>query len=157
MLFKKRFITVTLCIAACAVGISQGSELVINTATQQVETSIPSATDTVFELLVFEGSDWCHNCQRLERYVLSDPIFLQEIQQMGIAVQRVDFPQRKKLSDEQRQRNEALAKQYGFDGSFPTLFLVRPGSSQYRKISFHPDVTTAQLLKTLQQSSAALE
>lgn len=157
MLFKKRLFAVMLGMAAWAVGYSQVADLSIHSPTAQAETSFPAALDTVFQLLVFEGSDWCHNCQRLEQSVLSDSLFIQEMGKMGIALQRVDFPQRKKLTKEQRQRNEALAQRYGFDGSFPSLVLVRPQTSQFRKINCRPDVSAGQLLKTLQQSSAALE
>lgn len=157
MLFKKHLFTVTLCLCGWVICVSQDSELAMNPAVKQSYPSLHVAQDTTFELLVFEGSDWCHNCQRLEQYVLSDSIFTLEIQKMGIALQRVDFPQRKKLSKETRQRNEALAKRYGFDGSFPTLILARPNRSLFKKINHRPDESIGQLLESLQQSTAALE
>lgn len=88
------------------------------------------------KLLVFEGSDWCANCWRLEKNILSDSVFVQRISELGIGIERIDFPQRKKLPDEVQRHNESVAAEYDFDGSFPTLLLARADTFLFQKIRF---------------------
>lgn len=76
------------------------------------------------QLIVFEGSDWCAKCIRLNREVLNDSSFIAFAQKENIDVIHVDFPQRKKLSTEVEKANTALAEKYRFQGSFPTLILT---------------------------------
>lgn len=84
-----------------------------------------SITNSKATLFVFIGSDWCVDCKRLEKNVLSDPEFLNSMEYNGIKVEIIDFPQRKKLSPEIIKHNEAVADAYGFKGIFPTLILSR--------------------------------
>ena len=76
-------------------------------------------------LYVFEGSDWCTNCMRLEKEVLSDSGFQQFLERKHIVLHRVDFPQRKKLAPMQVATNDSLANVLKFEGNFPTLFLMQ--------------------------------
>ena len=91
---------------------------------------------TGFTLYVFEGSDWCTNCIRLEKKVLSDSAFLKKIKGLNISVQRLDFPQRKTLPAGVKSYNNKMAEKYHFDGSFPTIILADPHKPAYRKIKF---------------------
>ena len=91
--------------------------------------------------LVFEGSDWCSNCMRLEKNVLSDARFVEFLESHGIDLQKVDFPQRRKLSKEQRKENEALAEKYDFQGSFPTLILSRSDTLLYEQMTYQNQST----------------
>ena len=54
--------------------------------------------DQDYTLLVFEGSDWCANCRRLNKKVLSTSEIQNFLDKKSIALQKVDFPQRKKTS-----------------------------------------------------------
>ena len=74
-------------------------------------------------LYIFTGSDWCANCRRLEKNILSDSLFLKTIESNNIEIEIIDFPQRKKLSPEVIKRNESIAEIYNFQGVFPTLVL----------------------------------
>ena len=94
------------------------------------------AQDSDYRLLVFEGSDWCANCRRLEKKVLSKAQIQDYFEQHGVTVQKVDFPQRKKLADSILQQNKALAERYGFKGEFPTLLLVNSSSDQSQRIPY---------------------
>jgi thioredoxin-related protein len=87
---------------------------------QSLQVEEPSA----FRLLVFEGSDWCANCLRLDRQVLSDQAFLTFADSAGVSVQHVDFPQRKAQAPDIQARNRSLAERYQFDGTFPTVLLL---------------------------------
>lgn len=87
-------------------------------------------------LYIFTGSDWCADCRRLEKNVLNDTAFKTSMEINKIAVEIIDFPQRKKLSPETKKHNELIAEAYNFQGIFPTLILSRASGSyetlQYR-------------------------
>lgn len=86
-------------------------------------TSFASApTESAYRLIIFEGSDWCAGCRKLEN-VIAEPSFASFLQEESIAILRVDFPQRRRQSKTETQRNDSLAVRYGFEGVFPTLVL----------------------------------
>jgi hypothetical protein len=87
-------------------------------------------------LLVFEGSDWCANCIRLEKQVLTDSSFVAFTQAAGLTVERIDFPQSKPLDKATRAHNRALAEQYHFEGQFPTLVLVNGQTGTVSRMSY---------------------
>ncbi len=89
-----------------------------------------------YQLLIFEGSDWCVKCIQLEKKILSDSSFLQYLEQQHIELVKVDFPQRKNLSEDQQKNNEQLAETYQFDGNFPSIILSRTDTIVYHKINY---------------------
>ena len=89
-----------------------------------------------YRLLVFEGSDWCANCRRLNKKVLSTSVIQDFLDKKSITLQKVDFPQRKKLADSILQQNKALAERYGFRGEFPTVMLVHSTSDVSKRIPY---------------------
>ena len=54
----------------------------------------------------------------------------------GIAIERIDFPQRKKMSSEQIEFNSFVAEKYSFDGQYPTLILARNDKLLFSKLSY---------------------
>jgi hypothetical protein len=88
-------------------------------------------------LYIFEGSDWCSNCARLEKKILTDEGFLHEVHMLNIKLERIDFPQRTRLSPEIKKYNESIAEKFGFDGIFPTLIIARMDTDQYLPIEYH--------------------
>jgi len=88
-------------------------------------------------LYVFEGSDWCTNCARLEKKILTDSTFKREISLLKIKVERIDFPQRKKLPSDLKTYNDRIAEKFGFDGTFPTLILFRTDTDRSAQIYYH--------------------
>jgi thioredoxin-related protein len=89
-----------------------------------------------YNLIVFEGSDWCANCIRFEKNILDDSTFIQYLIQNNIHLLKIDFPQRKKISQEQKLTSEQMATKYNFDGSFPTIILTRSDTLFYEKIQY---------------------
>lgn len=89
-----------------------------------------------FELIVFEGSDWCSNCRNLNKQVLSDEEFLKYLKKENIKLTKIDFPQRKKLTKEQEKINREYAQKYKFVGVFPTVILSRTDKQSYKNLSF---------------------
>lgn len=96
----------------------------------------PSPDETELELIIFEGSDWCANCRKMEKYILSDSDFIEYLNQENINIIRVDFPQRKKMTKEQEKNNIAIAEKYNFEGVFPTVILSREEPFLFEKLTF---------------------
>ncbi len=85
----------------------------------------------------FSGSDWCGWCKRLEKEVLSDPVFVAGVMDDYVLVY-IDSPQDKTLlSDHGKAENEKLTKKYGIRG-FPTAIILdgagkKVGETGYRE------------------------
>lgn len=73
-------------------------------------------------LLDFTGSDWCGWCIKLNKEVFSLPEFAEYAQKNLVCVE-VDFPNKKKLSAEQKKANDALAAKYKIEG-YPTIIVL---------------------------------
>ena len=86
-------------------------------------------------MYVFTGSDWCADCKRLEKNILSDSVFISSMELHKVQVEIIDFPQRKKLSAEVIKRNESIAETFGFQGIFPTLVLTQTRDN-YEKLQY---------------------
>ncbi len=89
-----------------------------------------------FTLIVFEGSDWCSNCKKLDKNILSKQVFVDFVESNNVRILKVDFPQRKKIDKSQAIYNEQLAEEYDFDGSFPTIILSEDTSGRFRKVNY---------------------
>lgn len=93
-------------------------------------------SEAIFRLYIFEGSDWCANCLRLERQVLATSIFEQGLVKNNIRIEKVDFPQRKKLDRYTENRNDSLASVFAFDGTFPTLIISRTDTLRFERVIY---------------------
>jgi len=78
--------------------------------------------------LIFSGSDWCQPCMRFNKSILSDSAFVRFAREKLVLL-TADFPQRKKLPEEEVARNEDLASRYNPKGDFPRLVLLKPDQS----------------------------
>lgn len=74
-------------------------------------------------LLVFQGSDWCIPCINLEHKVLSQPVFLEFVEDKLVLL-KADFPQNKKVEAALEKQYEALAEAYDREGRFPKMILL---------------------------------
>lgn len=86
-------------------------------------------------LLIFAGSDWCANCIRFEKRILSATDFL-SFAEKNIVVLKADFPQRTLLPTALQEQNASLAEKYNPDGIFPYLLLLAPGKSVLSSVSY---------------------
>lgn len=82
-------------------------------------------------VLVFQGSDWCAPCIKLEQNIWSDTTFL-EYADENLVMVKADFPRKKKnhLSDEQTEKNRALAEKYNKRGYFPFVVIFNSRGKQ---------------------------
>jgi len=87
------------------------------------------------KLIVFSGSDWCKNCIRFKKDVLSSEVFIRFAKDK-IEIVTADFPQRTKLSKEEVSKNEALAEKYNVEGEFPRLVLLSEDESGSKVIPY---------------------
>lgn len=87
-------------------------------------------------LLNFTGSDWCGWCIKLKKEVLATSTFHTYASGNLVPVE-LDFPNRKKIPDETRKQNEALAEKYGIRG-YPTLLILSPEGELVEQTGYRP-------------------
>lgn len=92
-------------------------------------------------VLVFQGSDWCAPCIKLEREIWSTVEFNDYAKDHFVMLQ-ADFPRKKnnQLSVELQEHNNKLAERYNKHGYFPFVLVLDKegnvlGETGYKKIS----------------------
>lgn len=92
-------------------------------------------------ILVFQGSDWCAPCIKLEREVWQTDVF-KDYAATHFVMLKADFPKRKKnvLSVKQTEQNNKLAEVYNKNGYFPLVVVLDKngkilGETGYKKLS----------------------
>lgn len=92
-------------------------------------------------IMVFQGSDWCAPCMKLDRKVWSTEEFKKYADKHFVMLQ-LDFPRKRanKLSKEQDAHNGKLFEQYNTRGSFPFVAVINAegkllGTSGYKNIA----------------------
>lgn len=92
-------------------------------------------------ILVFQGSDWCAPCMKLDREIWSSEEFIVYAKEHYVMV-KADFPRRKqnKLTENQEKANAALAEKYNKQGIFPFVAVLDAegkilGKTGYKKIT----------------------
>ena len=98
-----------------------------------------STTQEKTILLVFQGSDWCAPCIKLNREIFESEPFMAYAKDHFIMLQ-ADFPRRKKnaLDPELQTHNNALAERYNKGGVFPFVVVLNKdgrvlGQTSYSK------------------------
>jgi thioredoxin-related protein len=92
-------------------------------------------------ILVFQGSDWCAPCIKLDREIWSTDVFKEYASEHYVML-LADFPRRKKnaLPEEQAAANAKLAETYNTIGAFPFVVVLDSngkvlGQTGYKKVS----------------------
>jgi len=92
-------------------------------------------------VLVFQGSDWCGPCIKLDREIWSTDTF-KEFSKSHFVMLKADFPRRKanQLDSEQIRRNTVLAEKYNPAGYFPFVVVLNSdgkvlGETGYKKVT----------------------
>jgi thioredoxin-related protein len=90
--------------------------------------------------LVFQGSDWCAPCIKLERTIWESEDF-KALAKDSFVMLKADFPRKKKnhLEKSQQEKNNALAEKYNPNGYFPYIVVLDKngkilGSTGYKKL-----------------------
>lgn len=113
---------------------------------QEWETNFEKALEKSKEtnkkvVLVFQGSDWCAPCIKLDRNIWNTTQF-KKFAKLHYVMLKADFPKRKKnrLSKEQQGHNNKLAEQFNKNGYFPYVVVLNNkgevlGTTSYKKMS----------------------
>ena len=124
------------------------------TQAQQWHTDFAQAQEVAAEenkpvILVFQGSDWCAPCIKLDREVWATAKF-KEYAATHFVMVKADFPRKKKnaLPEKQAKANAVLADRYNPNGIFPFVVVMDAegrvkGQASYEKIG--PDAYIAKL------------
>ncbi|MEC7264658.1 MAG: thioredoxin family protein [Bacteroidota bacterium] len=115
-----------------------------NLSAQEWHTNLGKAQDLAQKnnnhiVLVFQGSDWCAPCIKLEREIWSTEEF-QKLAKDHFVMLKADFPRKKqnKLPAAQEEHNKTLASKYNPNGYFPYVVVLDPsgkvlGQAGYEK------------------------
>ena len=100
-----------------------------------------SANNNQNIVLVFQGSDWCAPCIKLDREIWNTEEFRNYANDNYVML-RADFPKKKKnaLTEDQQEKNNKLAEMYNKNGHFPFVVILDSngkviGETGYLKIS----------------------
>jgi len=92
-------------------------------------------------IMVFQGSDWCAPCMKLDREIWSSDTFKSYAKDHYVMV-KVDFPRKKsnELPEGQQAQNAKLAETYNKKGFFPFVVVLNHdgkviGETGYKHIS----------------------
>ncbi len=92
-------------------------------------------------ILVFQGSDWCAPCIKLDREIWSTDTF-KKYSKDHFVMLKADFPRNGKnaLEPEQQEKNNKLAETYNKEGYFPLVVVLNKdgkvlGKTGYKHIS----------------------
>lgn len=119
-----------------------GSALLAQNWSYDIEVAKTKATQTNHNIvLVFQGSDWCASCIKLEKEIWSSSEFISYANDHFVML-KADFPKRKQnqLSETQQEKNKKLAEKYNRNGYFPFVVVLDKngkvlGETGYKKIS----------------------
>jgi len=100
-------------------------------------------------ILVFQGSDWCAPCMKLEKQVWSTDEF-KSYAKSNFVMLKADFPKRKKnaLSEEQQAKNDKLAQKYNAEGYFPLVVILDENGKVIGKTGYK-DLKPSEYIKHL--------
>ncbi|WP_274476516.1 thioredoxin family protein [Mangrovimonas aestuarii] len=131
----RKIIVLIALIATSLTGFAQDWQTDFNLAKQTAEQTNKRI------ILVFQGSDWCAPCIKLDREVWSTDEFKSYATDHFVML-KADFPRKKKnaLAQEQQEQNNHLAELYNKNGYFPYVVVLDSsgnvlGTSGYEKKS----------------------
>ncbi|NAS30226.1 thioredoxin fold domain-containing protein [Flavobacteriaceae bacterium R38] len=102
-------------------------------------------------VLVFQGSDWCVPCIKLDKEIWSTEEF-QNYAKDRFVMLRADFPRKKKnkLSEEQQNQNNHLAEHYNRNGFFPFVVVLDKNGKVLGETSYIRKSTPSEYIKLLE-------
>ncbi len=88
-------------------------------------------------VLVFQGSDWCAPCIKLEKEIWNTSEF-QKLNEDHFVMLKADFPRRKKnqLPETQENLNKKLAELYNPNGYFPLVVVLDKNGKTLGKLGY---------------------
>lgn len=100
-------------------------------------------------ILVFQGSDWCAPCRKLEKKVWHTPDFESHADKNYVLL-KADFPRKSanQLSEHQQKANEALAEKYNPNGHFPSVVVLN-GKGEILGVTGYKPLSADRYIKML--------
>lgn len=98
------------------------------------EAKAKAKAENRFMVLDFTGSDWCGWCIKLDKEVFDTSDFKLYAAKNLVLVE-LDFPRRKKLSNDLQKQNYELQKKYGITG-YPTIIVLDPNGEQVGRTGY---------------------
>ena len=100
-------------------------------------------------ILVFQGSDWCAPCMKLDKEIWNSEVFQKYAKDHFVMLQ-ADFPRKKKnkLAKEQKKKNGRLFEQYNKQGIFPFV-VVLDSNKKVLKTAGYKKMTPAKYIEYL--------
>lgn len=94
-------------------------------STNLEESLIKAKAENKLVVMVFQGSDWCAPCRKLDKKVWQTDTFADYAKQYFVMC-KVDFPRKSKnkLSAQQQKLNKELADQYNPQAYFPLVVIL---------------------------------
>jgi len=138
---------------ACGALLTAGAEE-LNWLTEVPKAQAQAKTEKKLVFLDFTGSDWCGWCIRLHKEVFSKPEFAEYAKKHLVLVE-VDFPNKKKQSDELKKANQTLQAKYKIRG-YPTIVVLDANGKQIGELGYMkggPTAFIAELEKLRKQAS----
>jgi thioredoxin-related protein len=88
-------------------------------------------------VLVFQGSDWCAPCIKLDKEIWSTEEF-KKLSKDHFVMLKADFPRKKsnKLSTDLNEQNAKLAETYNSQGYFPLVVVLDKNGSVLGKMGY---------------------
>ncbi len=76
-------------------------------------------------MLVFQGSDWCAPCIKLEKKIWQSEQF-KTYSKESLVLVKLDFPRKKvnQLADFQKEHNNKMAEKFNTNGYFPLVVIL---------------------------------
>src|ERR1700704_6397381 len=96
--------------------------------TDQPKAQAKAKAEKKMVMLDFTGSDWCGWCIRLHKEVFSKPEFA-EYAKKNLVLVEVDFPRKKKQTEEMKKANQTLQEKYGIRG-YPTIIVLNSAGAK---------------------------
>ncbi len=105
----------------CSIGFLQAQNW--QTDFEQAKTQAAKESKTI--IMVFQGSDWCAPCMKLNKDIWSTEEFINYANDHFVML-KVDFPRKKAnaLTPEQQDKNKKLAEVYNKNGYFPFIVVI---------------------------------
>lgn len=88
-------------------------------------------------ILVFQGSDWCAPCMKLEKEIWSSEEFITYSKEHFVLL-KADFPRKKanSLTKDQQKKNNDLAEKYNDQGFFPLVLVLNKNGEVLGKTGY---------------------
>lgn len=121
-------------IAAEAEASTQQATSQINWMTDYKAAVVKAKAENKPLFLLFEGSDWCSYCIKMNNQIIETPEFQQALADKLVFVM-LDFPKKDKQDEEIKKQNKRLLEEYGVKG-FPTVILVDPNLQKIAQMQY---------------------